>query len=120
MAWREQFPLGSQPSPGLACAAAQAYVEIITDGDGKFRLSAIVHFTVDSLGKIARVVVCLRPGAIEDYRRLPNQTYPHTSSLRLTSSPTCNLTALTISEFGISRLPSIAISVIISRLYSTC
>jgi len=48
-----------------------------TDADGKFRLNAIDHFTVDALGKIARLVVYLRPGNLED---LVSATKPNLST----------------------------------------
>ncbi len=47
------------------------------DPDGKFRLSAIDHFTVDGSGKIARMVVYLRPGAIEE---LVSATKPNSAT----------------------------------------
>jgi hypothetical protein len=51
-----------------------------SDPDGKFRLSAIHHFTVDGSGKIARMVVYLRSGGIEDPVSATNPNYPRTSS----------------------------------------
>ncbi len=47
------------------------------DPDGKFRLSAIDHFTVDGSGKIVRMVIYLRPGVIED---LVSATKPNLST----------------------------------------
>jgi hypothetical protein len=126
----DTIPAAAQPSPGLACAAAQigalfssnaiflspdgniyrGQAEITRfysnfpgrvgpaivplsfvgegnecimelaerrDPDGKFRLGAIDHFTVDGSGKIARMVVYLRPGVIED---LVSATKPNLST----------------------------------------
>jgi len=128
----DTIPKAAHPSPGLACAAAHAYVELIkagryneigslfatdaiflspdgniyrgrdeitgfygkflghvkpeiiplsfigennecimelasrTNPEGKFRVGAIDHFTVDASGKVKRMVVFLRPAAIQE------------------------------------------------------